>query len=144
MPTQSGVLLLPELVPEQEHLTVYLPTVVGPIEFHEWKRQLERIDGILGLGGVEETFQRLSLARRNEQERLQAEAASRSFRVLSTGEQAGYQRLSSQVLRCNVARTLLGDSFRDFGCRLAESMLLQWFCRLDRIDTVRIPGKSAL
>jgi hypothetical protein len=21
-------------------------------------------------------------------------------------------------------------------------MLLQWFCRLDRIDTVRIPGKS--
>ena len=23
-------------------------------------------------------------------------------------------------------------------------MLLQWFCRLDRIDTVRIPGKSAL
>jgi hypothetical protein len=63
---------------------------------------------------------------------------------LSTGEQAGYQRLSSQVLRCNVARTLLGESFRNFGCRLAESMLLQWFCRLDRIDTVRIPGKSAL
>jgi hypothetical protein len=23
-------------------------------------------------------------------------------------------------------------------------MLLQWFCRLDRIGTVRIPGKSAL
>jgi hypothetical protein len=144
VPTQASVLLLPELVPEQEHLTGYIPTVVGPVEFREWKKQLERIHGILGLGGVEETFQRLSLARRNEDERRQAESENRPFRELSTGEQAGYQRLSSQVLRCNVARTLTGESFRDFGCRLSESMLLQWFCRLDRIDTVRIPGKSAL
>jgi hypothetical protein len=79
VPTQASVLPLPELVPEQEHLTGYIPTVVGPVEFREW----------------------------------------------STGEQAGYQRLSSQVLRCNVARTLTGESFRDFGCRLPESMLLQ-------------------
>lgn len=144
MPTQASLLPLPELVPEQEHLTGYIPTVVGPVEFREWKKQLERIHEILGLGGVEETFQRLSLARRNQDERRQAESENRPFRELSTGEQAGYQRLSSQVLRCNVARTLTGESLRDFGCRLSESMLLQWFCRLDRIDTVRIPGKSAL
>lgn len=144
MPIQTKPLPLPELVAEQEHLSGYLPTVMGPVEFREWKRQLERIHEILHRGGVEETFQRLSLARRNDEERRAAETESRPFRELSTGEQAGYQRLSSQVLRCNVARTLLGDSFRDFGCRLAESMLLQWFCRLDRIDTVRIPGKSAL
>ena len=117
---------------------------MGPIEFREWKKQLERIDEILGLGGVEQTFQRLSLARRNDDERRRAETEKRPFRELSTGEQAGCQRLSSQVLRCNVARTLTGESFRDFGCRLSESMLLQWFCKLDRIDTVRIPGKSAL
>jgi hypothetical protein len=144
VPTQASVLALPDPVPEQEHLTGYIPTVVGPVEFREWKKQLERIHGVLGLGGVEETFQRLSLARRNEDERRQAEAEKRAFRELSTGEQAGYQRLSSQVLRCNVARTLTGESLRDFGCRLSESMLLPWFCRLDRIDTVRIPGKSAL
>jgi len=144
VPTQASLLPLPELVPEQEHLTGYIPTVVGPVEFREWKKQLERIHEILGLGGVEETFQRLSLARRNQDERRQAESENRPFRELSTGEQAGYQRLSSQVLRCNVARTLTGESLRDFGCRLSESMLLQWFCRLDRIDTVRIPGKSAL
>jgi hypothetical protein len=114
------------------------------VEFREWKKQLDRIHEILGLSGVEEMFQRLSLARRNEEERREAEKTSRPVRELSTGEQAGYQRLSSQVLRCNVARTLTGESFRDFGCRLSESMLLQWFCKLDRIDTVRIPGKSAL
>ena len=118
--------------------------MVGPVEFREWKKQLERIHEMLGLGGVEEIFQQLSLAQRNEQERDAAGAENRPFREFSRVEQASYQRLSSQVLRCNVARTLLGESLRDFGCRLGESMLLQWFCRLDRIDTVRIPGKSAL
>jgi hypothetical protein len=144
MPTQSRLVSLPELVPEQAHLNGYIPTVIGPVEFREWKRQLERIHEILNLGGVEETFQRLSLARRNDEERRAAETEKRPFRELSSVEQAGSQRLSSQALRCNVARTLTGESFRDFGCRLSESMLLQWFCRLDRIDTVRIPGKSAL
>src|SRR6266852_101124 len=144
MPTPAGRLPLPELVPKQEHLTSYVPTVLGPIEFRVWKRQLERIHEILGLGGVEQMFQRLSLARRNDQEQRAAEAEKRPFRSLSMAEQAGCQRLSSQVLRCNVARTLTGESFRDFGCRLAESTLLQWFCKLDRIDMVRIPGKSAL
>lgn len=44
-----------------------------------------------------------------------------------------------------LARTLTGESLRDFGCRLAESGLLQWFCKLDRMGVaVRIPGKSAL
>ena len=144
MPTQARLLPLPELVPEQEHLTIDVPTVYGPIEFREWKQQLERIHEILGLGGVEQMFQQLSLARRNDEEQRAAEAAKRPFRSLSAAEQASCQRLSSQVLRCNVARTLTGESFRDFGCRLAESTLLQWFCRLDRIDAVRIPGKSAL
>lgn len=132
------------MVPEQEHLTGYIPTVMGPVEFREWKSQLERINEILSLGGVEETFQRLSLARRNEDERCAAEKENRPFREFTAVEQASYQRLSSHALRCNVARTLTGESFRDFGCRLPESMLLQSFCKLDRIDTVRIPGKSAL
>ena len=66
------------------------------------------------------------------------------FYEWSPVEQESYQRLCSQVLRCNVARTLTGESLRDFGCRLAESGLLQWFCKLDRLGAVRIPGKSAL
>lgn len=135
---------LPELVPEQEHLNGYIPTVLGPVEFRLWKQQLERIHASLRLSGLEATFQRLSLARRDDEERRQAAAEKRPFHTLSPGRQAAFQRLSSQALRCNLARTLLGLSLRDFACRLAESMLLQWFCKLDRIDTVRIPGKSAL
>ena len=144
MPTPARLLPLPELVPEQEHLSGYVATVVGNIEYREWKQQLERIDDLLDLSRVEETFQRLSLARRNDEEQRTAEKENRPFHEFSTVEQASYQRRCSQALRCNVARSLTGDSFRDFGCRLSESALLQWFCKLDRIDTVRIPSKSAL
>jgi len=145
MPTQPDLSLLPQLVPEQEFLSCYVPTVYGPIEFREWKSQLERINDLLRLSQVEERFQRLSLAQRNQSEQRKAEKENRPFYVWSTVEQESYQRLCSQVLRCNVARTLTGESLRDFGCRLAESGLLQWFCKLERLDAaVRIPGKSAL
>lgn len=95
---------------------MYVPTVLGPVEYREWKKQLERINVVLNLSGVEKTFLQLSLARRNEEERSAAKTEKRVFRELSTGEQASYQLLSSQALRCNLARTLKGDSFRDFGC----------------------------
>ncbi len=135
---------LPELVLEQEFLTGYVPTVFGPIEYRVWKKRLERINDIFGLSDAEKMFQRLSLARRNADEQSAAEKEGRPFRALSVGEQASYQRLSSQVLRCNVAQTLMGEDFRGFSCRLAESPLLQWFCKMDRLDAVRIPGKSTL
>jgi len=144
VPTLTNLLPLPDLVPEQEHLPAYVATVLGNIEYREWKQQLERIHELLDLSRVEETFQRLSLARRNGEEERAAGKENRPFRALSQVEQASYQRLCSQALRSNVARSLTGDSFRDFGCRLSESTLLQWFCKLDRIDTVRIPSKSAL
>jgi Transposase DDE domain len=144
MSPSASIHPLPELVPEQEFLTGYVSTVVGPIEFRVWKKRLERINDIFGLSEVEKTFQRLSLRRRNEDEQRAAEEENRPFRPMSAGEQAGYQRLSSQVLRCNVVQTLMGEDFRGFSCRLSESPLLQWFCKMDRLDEVRIPGKSTL
>jgi hypothetical protein len=136
---------LPALVPEQEFLSCYVATVFGPIEYREWQSQLERIHELLGLSRVEETFQRLSLAQRNQAEQQAAEKENRPFYRWSPVEQESYQRLCSQVLRCNVARMLTGESLRDFGCRLAESGLLQWFCKLERVGiAIRIPGKSAL
>lgn len=135
---------LPELVPEQEFLTAFVDTVLGPVDFRVWKKRLERINEILSQSGAEKTFQLLSLRRRDEDEQRAAGRENRPFRPLSAGEQAGYQRLSSQVLRCNVVQTLMGEDFRGFSCRLAESPLLQWFCKMDRLDEVRIPGKSTL
>src|SRR2546423_343689 len=45
MPTQPDLSLLPALVPEQEFLSSYVSTVLGPIEYRKWKGQLERIPG---------------------------------------------------------------------------------------------------
>ena len=68
MSPRAGSFPLPELVPEQEFLTGYVSTVVGPIEFRVWKKKFERISEILGLSDVEKSFQRLSLGRRNGDE----------------------------------------------------------------------------
>ena len=144
MPAQSSARPLPELIPEQEFLTGFVSTVIGPVEYRLWKKQLERIHDILGLGEIEKKFQRLSLRQRDEKERYVAEKETRPFRPLSAGEQVGYQRLSSQVLRCNIAQTMMGEGLRKFTCRLAESPLLQWFCKMDQLDEIRIPGKSTL
>jgi hypothetical protein len=145
MPTQPDLSLLPALVPEQEFLSCYVSTVLGPVEYREWKSQLERIHELLGLSLVEKTFQRLSLAQRNQDEQRAADKENRAFYKLGQVEQESYQRLCSQVLRCNVVRTLTGEGLRPFACRLAESQLLQWFCKLERVGgLVRIPGKSAL
>ena len=79
MPTQLDLFLLPALVPEQEFLSCYVATVLGPIEYREWRSQLERIHEVLGLSRVEETFQRLSLAQRNQAEQQAAEKENRPF-----------------------------------------------------------------
>src|SRR3989441_12455799 len=89
-------------------------------------------------------FQRLSLRRRDDDKQRAAEKEKRPFRALSAGEQAGYQRLSSQALRCHVVQTLMGEDFRGFSCRLAELPLLQWACNMDRLGVVMGRGKSAL
>jgi len=41
-------------------------------------------------------------------------------------------------------RTLLGESFRGFSARLADSPVLQRFCLLDTLGVIRVPGKSSL
>lgn len=135
---------LPTLVPQQEVLQPFIPTVVGNVDYREWKKTLDRIDEILLKGRVEESFLRLSLARRNEEEQTAAAREGRAFHTLSPAEQENYQLVSAKALRCNLVRTLTGEGFRPFARRLADSPLLQWFCRLSWLDTVQIPGKSQL
>ena len=90
---------LPVLVPEQEYLQPAVPTVLGPVEYREWKMQLERIDEILHLAKTEQLFQLLSLQQWKKQETVQAAEQKRAVRQMHPGEQAEYQRLCTQVLR---------------------------------------------
>jgi hypothetical protein len=59
-------------------------------------------------------------------------------------QQVRFQEHSIRALRCTIARALLGESFRDFAARLADSLLLQWFCRVGQLDRVKVPAKSTL
>ena len=54
--------------------------------------------------------------------------------------------LADQIIRLSVGRKLREESLRDFTCSLAESVVLQHFCRLVEFGTqkVYIPGKSSL
>jgi hypothetical protein len=144
MPPEQLFLTLPPLLPEQDELQPPVPTVLGSIDYRTWRRRLERIDDILRTRRVEEAFVRLCLKRRLAEGKPKAEQEGRPEQRMCEGDQILLQRISSVALRTRVGRTLSGASLRAFSTRLADSPLLPWFCRLGRLDAVRIPGKSQL
>ena len=78
---------LPELIPEQDFLYGFVSTVMGPVDHREWQKQLERIDDLMKQSGVEQLFQRLSLAKREEEQRTTSKKEDRPFRALTPTEQ---------------------------------------------------------
>jgi hypothetical protein len=142
--TEQLLLTLPPLLPEQEELQPPVPTVLGSIDYRTWRQRLERIDEILRQGRVEECFLRLCLKRRLSELETKRDPDGVAVAGMSAGEQQSFQRTCAVALRTTIARTLTGDSYRPFSTRLAESPLLQWFCRLSRLDVIRVPGKSQL
>jgi hypothetical protein len=136
---------LPPLLPEQEDFRPAVPTVYGSIEYRTWRQRLERLDEILCTGRVEEVFVRLALKRQLAACQREHQAGRRPAPGLCEGDQLLFQRTASVALRVTVARMICGGSYRSFAARLADSTLLQWFCRLERMGRVaKIPGKSQL
>ena len=135
---------LPRLLPEQEELQPPVPTVLGSVDYRTWRERLERIDEILRRSRAEELFVRLALVERQRKAVAAVEAKGEAKTPLSAGDQLRLQRRASVALRVTIARRITGEGFRPFAARLADSGLLQWFCRLSRLDPIRIPGKSEL
>jgi len=121
-------------VPEQKYLSPILPRVKASKDYRDRKALLDKCNELLESTGMEIRFQELAL------EKTQAESRA----ILSDKQKLSIQQWTSQALRCNIARVFAGDSFRQFAIHLAESTLLQDFCRLIKFDEVRIPGKSTL
>jgi hypothetical protein len=120
-------------IPFQPELRPALPTVRGNVDYLRFEAELKRIDEILRLSGVEELFVEQS---------LEHWLAQGSDRVPSAKEQANYQEQSRRALRCSVLKQMLGEGYRGMSRRLAECPLFQWFCGLERLEEVRVPGKS--
>jgi hypothetical protein len=130
----SGGHTVLKILPEQMELRRELPVVVGNVDYRVFRERLERIDEILVGGGLEADFLRRRLA----------VWLAGLDREPSGKAQARYERQCRQALRCNIARQLTEKEYRRFTRRLADSPVLQWFCRVDRLEVVRVPSKSAL
>lgn len=133
-----------KIVPYQPEFSPALPVVIGNVDYLEFKRTLQRIDEILVRGGIEAGFVRGRLEQYEAESEGYARQIGKPKRALSAKERADLQKHAVRALRCNIARELTGDSTRGFSKRLADSPLFQWFCRIDRIDVIRVPSKSTL
>lgn len=121
------------IVPFQTELRPALPTVRGNVDYLRFEAELQRVDELLRRSGVEELFVERSV------ERWRAQGTKRGP---SAKEQVRYQEQSRRALRCTVLKQILGEDDRGMSRRLAECPLFQWFCGLERLEEVRVPGKS--
>jgi hypothetical protein len=106
------------VIPFELHLQPALPTVLGNIDYHQLREQFQRIDELLIHSGLETQFVQECL------EQWRVECAPRQ---LSAKAQLRFQEQSRGALRCNIARILLGEAYRDFAVRLADSPLFNSF-----------------
>lgn len=124
------------LIPFQQPLRPTLPTIEGNVDYRALRDELSRIDQILR-SGPETTFVMAAT------EHWLAQSPSPAKDVCAS-QLAKYQTQSRRALRCNVARTYLQESYRDFAAHLGDSPLLQRFCLLDELDVIKVPAKSTL
>jgi len=124
------------LIPFQPSLRPALPTIEGNVDYLKFRNELSRIDQIL-LAGPEHTFVLAATEHWLAQSQGPAEK-------LSVAQLARYQTQSRRALRCNLARTYLQESYRNFAAHLGDSPLLQRFCLLDELAVIQVPAKSTL
>jgi putative transposase len=140
-------------IPCEEHFRPVLPTIEGNVDYLALRGQLTTIDELLRTSGVENEFLVRSLKHwvktlsqsEVEQMELSGEGQCGVIRLeelIGGKQQVRFQQHSIRALRCTIARTLLGGSFRDFAARMADSPLLQWFCRVGQLERVKVPAKS--
>jgi len=136
----------------QPHLSPNIPKVINNKEYQKYRSVLEHIDEILVKGKLEGEFVGLCLEHKQdelrklvkEQESEMSEKEDDSSVELSRRFINRMQKMARKALRCNIARKLVGGSFREFSDRLADSALLQWFCFIDQLAVIQPPTKSTL
>jgi hypothetical protein len=122
-----------QIIPFQPLLPQVLPTIEGNIDYRDFRDQLLRIDTLLVGSGLEARLLATELERwLGRRKKVSAKA------------QQNHLLHSHRALRSNLARILLGEDFRGFAARLADSPLLQYFCGNSQLERVRVPSKSTL
>jgi hypothetical protein len=121
------------ILPFPQALPQVLPTIVGNVDYRDFREQLQRIDELLITSGLETQLLEMDMAGwLKEHKRIGGKA------------QQNHLMHCQRALRCNIARILCKEDFRGFAARLADSPLLQHFCRIGELDCIRVPAKSTL
>jgi len=110
-----------------------IPNIYLASDYQEFRSVLIKIDEMLHTSGLED--------------RLVSEALSAwlsESEDFAEGQQIFRSKILHYALRCNIARHITGESFRDFSIRLADSGLFQWFTRINGFDHKKAASKSAL
>ena len=133
-----------EILPEQMDLSREVVPVIGNVDYEEFRWRLAELDRLLRLSGLENEFVQRGLVCWEAEAQRKAEKEGKGYREPGFRAMARMQRMYRQALRCNIARLLTEKEYRKFTRRLADGPLLQWFCRIERMDCVRVPSKSTL
>lgn len=121
------------IIPFELPLPKVLPTIEGNVDYRTLRDQFVQINQLLVISGLE-----AQLIDSDLKQWLQGRSD------VSAKAQQNRQLHSRRALRCNIARLLLKEDYRDLATRLADSPLLQFFCGISEVDRVRVPSKSTL
>jgi len=114
----------------QPTLRPALPSVYGPQDYRVQAAEYQNLDAMLR-SGLEHTFI-LQLATRS----------STDWSAASLAERNQFAKRASLCLRCNLAKSLTGLSFRALSVAAADSTLLNWFISGPSFGTPTAPAKS--
>ena len=121
------------IIPFQVPLPQALPTIEGNVDYRDFRHNFLHLHQLLAQSGLETQLLQAD---------LQRWLAGR--KKVQPRAQQNHQLHSRRALRCNLARQLLGQEYRPFAARLADSPLLQHFCGLDELGALKVPSKSTL
>ena len=123
----------------QQDLRPALPHIYFNVDYRQFRRTLIKIDEILSKTGLEDQL----TEKATDQFIVQRKKTKASF----IHSEAAYPKLWKKLqfaLRCNIARHLTGESFRQFSIRLSDSQLFQWFTKIHYFTQKKAVSKSSL
>lgn len=133
-----------EIIPMQGELSQELPVILGNVDYQRFRETLLRMEELIKLGGLEEIAMKHLLDKAEQAGKSRSKEEGSIYEGLSVRSCLIIQKTAIRALRCGIARHLTGESFRRFSCRLADSVLFQKFCRIERFESIKVPSKSTL
>lgn len=109
--------------------------VYGTKDYREFSAVLIKMDGILIKSGMEHNLATKAIERYLEGKDSDSVSGKKASSLYS---------IMCHALRCNIARHITGESYREFSIRLSDSILFQWFTKINDLGKTQAVSKSSL